>query len=136
MKDESKKIGTVMIALLMYVAVCADLIQFGLAFIPAVGEILPPLASLATGFLFFIWFRLIGVKLSLIKDPKKVVGAVISFAAEFVPVVDALPGWTILVAITIMSVNANISVPFVSPKKIKSNNTVVIPKKTSSERIF
>lgn len=128
MEDKPKKIGIAMIGLLVYVAICADLVQFGVTFIPVVGEILAPIISIASGFIFFIWFRIMGIKIGLVKDPKKVAGMVISAAAEVIPVLGALPGWTIMVLITIFSVNSHISIPMVTPKVVSKKPSLGIPK--------
>ncbi|MFA7216529.1 MAG: hypothetical protein WC095_00910 [Candidatus Paceibacterota bacterium] len=128
MEEKPKRIGTIMIVLLFYVAILADITQVILTFIPVVGEILPPIFSFAAGLSFFIWFRLIGVKLSLIKDPKKIAGTAISFVAEYIPIIDALPGWTILVAITVLTTNANVNIPLVTPKVVNKKRLPEISK--------
>jgi hypothetical protein len=130
MEEKPKKIGTVMASLLVYVAICLDLIQFGVAFIPAVGEVLPPIIAIGTGLIFFIWFKIIGVKIGIMKSPKKFMGVLTTSVVEFIPILSALPGWTIFVVMTIISVNANVNIPFVSPEKPSASKTIKIPEAT------
>ncbi len=114
--------------LLMYFAICADLIQFALTFLPAAGQIINTIASIAIGFAFFIWFRIIGIKFSFIKDPKKMFGVVAGPIIEVIPVIQALPGWSVAIFLIILSVNKGIHLP-TKPTSIKETIKVVKPSK-------
>lgn len=124
MEEKPKKIGIVMVFLLMYFSICADLIQFGLTFVPAAGQIINTIASVAIGLMFFIWFRILGVKFSLIKDPKKMVGIIAGPIIELVPFLQALPGWTLAILLTIFSVNTGIDLK-IKPPSVKETVKVV-----------
>jgi len=123
-EEKPKKIGIVMVFLLMYFSICADLIQFGLTFVPAAGQIINTIASVAIGLMFFIWFRILGVKFSLIKDPKKMVGIIAGPIIELVPFLQALPGWTLAILLTIFSVNTGIDLK-IKPPSVKETVKVV-----------
>lgn len=128
MEEKHKKIGIVMAFLLMYFAICADLIQFAITFLPAAGQIINTVASIAIGLAFFVWFRIIGIKFSLIKDPKKMFGIVAGPIIEVIPVIQALPGWSVAIFLTIISVNAGINLT-AKPTSIKETVKVVKPTK-------
>lgn len=128
MEEKPKKIGIVMIFLLMYFGICADLIQFALTWVLGAGQIINTIASIPIGLALFIWFRIIGIKFSFIKDPKKMFGIVAGPIIEVIPVIQALPGWSVAIFLTILSVNTGIHLP-TKPTSIKETVKVVKPSK-------
>jgi hypothetical protein len=85
------------------VALCVDLIQFGINLLSPIPIIGIPLA-VGLGFvvstlawaLFYLYFKMKGVDFSI---PKKGIGFVGGAILEFIPFLNALPGWTIGVAL-------------------------------------
>ena len=100
------KISILQVSLLITVAGIVDLVQAGvnlLHFIPVVGN---ALAAIITAFVtvfvwlvFFVWLKMLGVSLI---SPKKALTFAGGGLFELIPALNALPGWTLAIVLTII----------------------------------
>lgn len=106
MDENEKKIGFFTILLMLGVAVVIDIVQFILALF-VVGLVINRFISIFAFMLFFLWFLLNDVSFL---SGKRWLSRTISFfgsaGGELVPVVGALPLWTIGIYLTIRSANS------------------------------
>ncbi len=92
--ENKQRIGNVSAGFMIGVAAIIDLVQFLLT----LTAVLVPLAVLCTFFsatMFAIWFMIYGVKYVGHDNGKKLLIALASTVAEFVPVINALPATTV-----------------------------------------
>lgn len=87
------------------VAVMFDLIQFLvnlLHFIPGIGNtvafVATSIITVIAGATFYLWFRFNGVKFT---TPKRALSFGGGFLLEFIPILNALPAWTLAVILVI-----------------------------------
>ncbi len=90
--DENPELIGSTIALMSGVALLFDVISA----IPLIGNLLGILAGLT----FYLWFKKYGIHFN---TPTRAITMIVTFIIEALPVVSALPAWTALVLITILS---------------------------------
>lgn len=90
--------------LMVGTALLFDVLQFLLQAIPIAGQILAWVFSLIAGGILIFWFYLHGIKFN---TPKRLFSMGIGGLIEMIPVVNALPGWTIAVLLVIGTTKAN-----------------------------
>lgn len=102
---DKKELGNITAGAMIMVALFFDGIQFGadlMTFIPFVGFILAWVASsgisLFAWLTFFLWLRLSGTKF----DTKIVATTVGAFFIELIPILNALPAWTLSIVLIIL----------------------------------
>ena len=81
---------------------CIDLTQF-LLDLTGIGEFVNPIVDPAIGIFLWFYFWMRGVDM---KDGKRVLSMVCTFIGESIPVIDALPLWTMDVLIIFFSIKA------------------------------
>lgn len=98
---ENEKISKITFACMIVTALFFDTIQFGadlMNLIPFIGFILAGVisggVSIFAWLTFFLWFRLVGTKF----DSKIVATTVGTFFIELIPILNALPAWTLSIA--------------------------------------
>jgi hypothetical protein len=122
--------------------VCIDLTQFFLDW-TGIGEFINPVIDPAIGISLWFYFWMRGVDM---KDGKRMLSMVCTFIGESIPVIDALPLWTMDVLIIFFSIKAEKTLKKLaetdSPaddkqkkvqKQQESDNPSVIPEKNESE---
>lgn len=87
-------------ALMILVAIGIDLIQFGVNFIPILGQVISMMITFVAGLLYYIWFKTHGISFT---SWKKMLGAGTVGLSSFIPVWNDMPEWTIGVIWTILS---------------------------------
>lgn len=85
-----QRIGDLTAGLLLVSAALVDLVQF-LLDLTVLASIAASLITIVSGFTFWLWFMMLGVKYTGPGAGRKVLLAFASIAVEFVPVVNALP---------------------------------------------
>jgi predicted PurR-regulated permease PerM len=80
-------------------AVLVDVFQFLLLIIPFVGWLIGWMASIIATFAFGIWFSHHGVSMM---DPKRVLRFLATTLAEFIPVINGIPVWTVTITYTVL----------------------------------
>lgn len=102
---DKKELGNMTAGAMIVVALFFDVIQFGadlMTFIPFVGFILGWVVSsgvsLFAWLTFFLWLRLSGTKF----DTKIVATTIGAFFIELIPVLNALPAWTLSIVLIIL----------------------------------
>jgi hypothetical protein len=81
------------------VALFIDILQAILT-LYAIGVALAPVITVGATFLFWLWFNILGV--SFITNPKRLATFAIESVGELIPVLGALPLWTVGTIITIV----------------------------------
>lgn len=99
---DNNKISKITFACMIGAALFFDTVQFGanlMHFIPVIGNILAVIISSGVSIFawltFFLWFRLVGTKF----DSKIVATTVGTFFIELIPVLNALPAWTLSIVV-------------------------------------
>lgn len=98
-EEQENQLSKITIGLMMVVALFYDLVQFGVNFIPAIGQIASALVAILAFCHFFLWFKMHGVSFVGIK---KILTMGAGFLIELIPVLNMLPGWMVAVAGTIV----------------------------------
>jgi len=108
--DGKSKISNTKAVFMIVVAVLFDLagIVFDLLhFIPAVGNvaaiILTTLLDILAWLVFYVWFKMNGVSFA---NPKRALSLNGGFILELIPILNALPAWTLAVVLIIGSMKA------------------------------
>lgn len=101
MGNNSSKISKGAAVIMVCVAIFIDIAQFLLNFIPGPGWIIIWIVNAIVWSTFYIWFRSKGVNFSGTKKSRNLATA---FVFELIPILDALPGWTVAITLTIRSV--------------------------------
>lgn len=119
---ENEKISKITIGMMVAVALFFDGIQFGadlLNFIPFVGFILAWTitsgVSIFAWLTFFLWFKLKGVKF----DSKVVATTTGAFFIEMIPVLNALPAWTLSIVVVFLFFQSKEILDKVAPEATK-----------------
>lgn len=99
MRNVRYRIGGFHTGALYGVAIVGDVLQFLITLIPIIGFILSSLVSMLLYIVFWVWFRLLGVGMTEHTDT--LIARIGIGIAEALPIVNALPGWTLAVALTI-----------------------------------
>lgn len=101
--EKKQRIKIWMGACMVIFALFIDLIELGSTYL-VIGVIFSPIISIGTGFVFWLWFKLLGI--SYISNPKRLVTQSAQFIIEIIPGLDAIPilafAWTIGTIITII----------------------------------
>ncbi len=113
------RIPSVIAGLMISVAIVFDLLGFGLAFIPVAGWLIASAIGVVAFLTFFLWFNFRGVSYN---GTRKIALSGIGFLLELVPLLNALPAWTISTSLMILVVKG---------EDLASNKTVSI--KTSAD---
>jgi hypothetical protein len=90
------KISDVTWGLLIGAAIIIDIIQVGLDLLAGFGLLLNRFIDIAVGMALPFTFWMLGVKL----DSKKILTWIASFLLEEIPIIDALPLWSLDVVVT------------------------------------
>lgn len=110
MEEKRERIKVWMAAALIIFAVCVDLAELVVTWLGlvVVGGILSSIISLVAGFIFWIWFLILGVP--AFSNPKQFVVRLATFVGELIPFFDAIPVasflWTIGTIITVMMIRS------------------------------
>ncbi|MEK7567654.1 MAG: hypothetical protein AAB513_01905 [Patescibacteria group bacterium] len=83
------------------VAIIFDLLGFGLAFIPVAGWLMASAVGVVAFLTFFLWFTFRGAGYN---STRKVAISGGGFLVEFIPLLNALPAWTLSTSLMIMVV--------------------------------
>jgi hypothetical protein len=103
MNEERHRIKIHTAIAMVTLAILFDLLQLLLIAVPLVGAVMSSFVSFVPPFLFFLWFKLVGVTY-LDRGMQKVAASAFGMLIEYLPLVNALPGWTISVILTILIV--------------------------------
>jgi hypothetical protein len=91
----SKPTAIIMVSIIAFL----ELIQILLNFLPGPGWIVIWLMDVLIWLTYFLWFKIKGVGFS----SKRALNLGGSFLIEMIPIIDALPGWTLAVILMIRS---------------------------------
>jgi hypothetical protein len=100
-QKQEQKISLVSAIFMIGTALAIDASQALLNFIPFVGSFFASIIGIGAWILFFLWFRFRGVKKW--KAQGALIGALI---VSIIPVLNALPEWTLSVVLAVISANA------------------------------
>ncbi|MEI6843280.1 MAG: hypothetical protein WCK48_02125 [bacterium] len=103
-KEEKKdEISFVQTVFMVTVAIIFDVVQALIELIPILGQIISIFIDIAAFFTFYLWFKMNGMNFS---DPKKagIMGG--GFLIELIPILNALPAWTLAVVLLIGTTKA------------------------------
>ncbi|OHA94131.1 MAG: hypothetical protein A3E02_02005 [Candidatus Zambryskibacteria bacterium RIFCSPHIGHO2_12_FULL_38_34] len=98
-EEKKERIKLWMGGALIIFALCVDLTELVITWLGfvAVGGILSSIVSVVAGFIFWIWFMLLGVP--AFSNPKQFAVRAVTFVGEIIPLFDAIPFlsflWTI-----------------------------------------
>lgn len=106
-KQESK-IGPTATFCLIGAAIIIDVLQLLIGIIPILGQIIGMLITLITAFMFWLWFKLLGVTFSRKQSLRFMGGSIV----EFIPALGMLPVWTLAVSLIISKEKLNEKLPF------------------------
>lgn len=96
-----KKIGTGTAAILIVIAIAFDVLQWFVTIIPFIGFLISPLITVMAWLWFGIWFGLL--RASVVRySPGTYFGML---AIEFVPLINLIPGTTLMVLLSIRKAN-------------------------------
>lgn len=119
---DDNKISKITFACMIATALFFDAIQFGadlMHFIPVIGNILAIVISSGVSIFawltFFLWFRLAGTKF----DSKIVATTVGTFFIELIPILNALPAWTLSIVVIFLFFQTKEIVSKVAPGATK-----------------
>jgi hypothetical protein len=91
-EEKWERISKTMAAMLIIVAACIDAFE-AILDILLIGEFVSPVISVCADFLFFIWFKMLGV--SFTKDPENLAAMATQAMIGLVPGLDILPELTL-----------------------------------------
>lgn len=98
-KDDNKKIGFVTSFLMIFLAISFDAVQALFNLIPFIGNMLSVILIDTFAWIsFYVWFKILGVDFS---KPSRMGTMIGSGLIEMIPIVNALPTWTLAVFIII-----------------------------------
>lgn len=95
---EEKPLSKTLQRILLTTAVILDISQFGLQAIPVIGQAVASIVGGLAGIYFFLIFKAHGIKFT---KPKKAFNLGLGVFIELMPIINALPGWSIYVWRTI-----------------------------------
>lgn len=96
MGNDERKIDNTTFVLMLCVAVCIDSVQFALNFLLIIGWIIIWMMNVLAWLTFYLWFKIKGVNFS---NPKRGLSLFGGFLIELIPVINALPAWTMAVVL-------------------------------------
>jgi hypothetical protein len=92
MEEKKDRIKTWMAACMIIVAACIDIFE-AILDVLLIGEVLSPIISVCADFIFWIWFKMLGV--SFTKNPKNFMAMGIQALVGLTPGLDILPELTL-----------------------------------------
>lgn len=110
MEEKKERIKVWMAAALIIFAVCVDLAELAVTWLGLVviGGVLSSVISVLAGFVFWIWFLLLGVP--VLSSPKHFAVRSVTFVGEIMPFFDAIPLvsflWTIGTITTVLMIRS------------------------------
>lgn len=118
-----------MAALMVIAAVFVDALKLGADFIPFIGWMISPLISLFAWLSFYVWTSILGWGLS--DSVKKIVVMwVIPFFA-LIPILNALPDWTLAVSLQLVFLKAEDAVYNTTKGKVDAEKIAEIIRKVA-----
>ena len=103
MPEENKGLSNITIGFMIIVAFIYDMIQATLQLLPILGQILASLISIFAFLTFYVWFKVKGLNFSTVKRSMYLFGGL---AIEIIPIVNALPTWTL--SVTLLALNSKL----------------------------
>jgi hypothetical protein len=116
--EEPKELTNVMAGAMIMFALFIDAIQALLTLLPIIGWILAPVAGVAGLIIFYFWLKNYGIKFS---SPRQAKRLVVGFIVEMIPLLNALPTWTLAITLIVMKEKAK----NLSPESINKIEGVV-----------